>query len=100
MQGGRGRHRGYVGVVGDWVVGRVGRGIGREALGLVVQEVEATTEAKWVVLGLVEGLALGFVPEGLRVLWHVRAWGRRSWIAEKRVRFHFAKLSVGITRSS
>ena len=67
---------------------------------MVVQEIEATTEAKWVVLRLVEGLALGFVPEGLRVLWHIRAWGRRSWIAEKRVRFHLAELSVGITRSS
>ena len=82
------------------MVGRVGRGNGREALGLVVQEVEATTEAKWVVLRLVEGLALGFVPEGLRVLWHVWAWGRRCRVTEKRVRFHFAKLSVGITRSS
>ena len=82
------------------MVGRVGRGNGREALGLVVQEVEATTEAKWVVLRLVEGLALGFVPEGLRVLWHVWAWGRRSRFTEKRVGFHFAELSVGITRSS
>ena len=86
--------------MGDGVVGRVGRGIGGEALGLVVQEVEATTEAKWVVLGLVEGVAVGCVPEGLRVQWHIRAWGRRSWIAEKRVRFHLAELSVGITRSS
>ena len=100
MQSGRGRCSRYGGVKGDGVVGRVGRGVGGEALGLVIQEVEATTEAKWIVLGLVEGLALGFVPEGLRVLWHIRAWGRRSWIAEKRVRFHLAELSVGITRSS
>ena len=66
---------------------------------MVVKEVEATTEAKWIVLGLVKGLALGLVPEGLRVLWHIRAWGGRSRVADKRVGFHLAELSVGIPRS-
>ena len=81
------------------MVSRGGRGVGGGALGLVVKEVEAATKAEWVLLGLVEGLALGLVPEGLRVLWHSRAWRGRSRVAEKRVGFHLAKLSVGITRS-
>ena len=75
------------------------RGIGGGALRLVIKEVEAATEAEWIILGLLEGLALGLVPEGLRVLWHIRAWGRRSGIAEKRVWFHLVELSVGIARS-
>ena len=66
---------------------------------MVIKEVEAATEAEWIVLGLLEGLALGLVPEGLRVLWHVRTWGGRSGVADKRVGFHLAELSVGIPRS-
>ena len=66
---------------------------------MVIQEVKAATKPEWVVLGLVEGLALGLVPEGLRVLWHSRAWRGRSRVAEKRVGFHLAELSVGIPRS-
>ena len=81
------------------MVSRGGRGVGGGALGWVVKEVEATTEAKRIVLWLVKGLTLGLVPEGLRVLWHVRTWGGRSGVAEKRVGFHLAKLSVGIPRS-
>ena len=81
------------------MVSRGGRGVGGGALGLVIQEVEAATKPEWVVLGLVKGLALGLVPEGLRVLWHSRAWRGRGRVAEKRVGFHLAKLSVGITRS-
>ena len=75
------------------------RGVGGGALRLVIKEVEAATEAEWIILGLIEGLALGLVPEGLRVLWHIRAWGGRSRVADKRVGFHLAKLSVGIPRS-
>ena len=78
---------------------RGGRGVGGGALGLVIKEVEAAAEAEWIILGLLEGLALGLVPEGLRVLWHVRTWGGRSGVADKRVGFHLAELSVGIPRS-
>ena len=99
MQSGGGRCSWYGGVEGDGVVNRGGRGVGGGALGLVVKEVEATTEAKRIVLWLVKGLTLGLVPEGLRVLWHIRAWGGRSRVAEKRVRFHLTELSVGIPRS-
>ena len=53
MQSGRGRCSWHGGVKGDGVVSRVGRGVGGEALGLVVQEIKATTEAKWIVVGLV-----------------------------------------------
>ena len=37
---------------------------------LVVQKVQATTEAERVVLGLVESLALRLCPELFRILWH------------------------------
>ena len=77
---------------GEW-------GVGGGALRLVIKEVEAATEAEWIILGLLEGLALGLVPEGLRVLWHIRTWGGRSWVTDKRVGFHLAELSVGIPRS-
>ena len=66
---------------------------------MIIKEVEAATEAEWIILGLLEGLALGLVPEGLRVLWHVRTWGGRSGVADKRVGFHLAELSVCIPRS-
>ena len=66
---------------------------------MVIQEVEAAAKPEGVVLGLVKGLAMGLVPEGLRVLRHSRAWRGRSRVAEKRVGFHLAELSVGITRS-
>ena len=75
------------------------RGVGGGALRLVVKEVEAATEAEWIIFGFLEGLALGLIPEGLRVLWHVRTWGGRSGVAEKRVGFHLAELSVCIPRS-
>ena len=75
------------------------RGIGGGALRKIIKEVEAATEAEWIVFGFLEGLALGLVPEGLRVLWHVRTWGGRSGVADKRVGFHLAELSVGIPRS-
>ena len=75
------------------------RGIGGGALRKIIKEVEAATEAEWIVFGFLEGLALGLIPEGLRVLWHVRTWGGRSGVADKRVGFHLAELSVGIPRS-
>ena len=37
---------------------------------LVIEKVEAATEAEWVILGLVESLALRLGPELFRVLWH------------------------------
>ena len=75
------------------------RGIGGGALRKIIKEVEAATEAEWIVFGFLEGLALGLIPEGLRVLWHVRTWGGRSGVAEKRVGLHLAELSVSIPRS-
>ena len=75
------------------------RGIGGGALRLIIKEIEAATEAEWIIFGLLEGLALGLIPEGLRVLWHVRTWGGRSGGADERVGFHLAELSVSIPRS-
>ena len=80
-------------------MGRGKRGICGGTLRKIVKEVEAATEAEWIIFGFLEGLALGLVPEGLRVLWHVRTWGGRSGVADKRVGFHLAELSVGIPRS-
>ena len=76
------------------------RGIGGGALRLIIKEVEAATEAERIIFGLLEGLALGLIPEGLRVRWHVRTWGGRSGVADKRVGFHLAELSVCIPRSA
>ena len=66
---------------------------------MVVEKVEAASKTEGVLLRLVQGLALGLVPEVFRVLWHSRPWRGRSRVAEKRVGFHLAELSVGITRS-
>ena len=40
----------------------------------VVEEIEATAEAKWVVVGLVESVTLRLGPEVFWVLWHCRSW--------------------------
>ena len=48
--------------------------LGGGALGFVVEEVEAATKAERVVLGFIEGVALGFGPEVFWVLWHCRSW--------------------------
>ena len=77
---------------------RGGLGLGGEALWLVIEEVEAATKAKWVLLGLVKGLALRLVPEGFRVLWHSRSWRGRCRVAEKGIGFHLAELSCGVPR--
>ena len=80
--------------------GRGERGVGVGALWQVVKEIKAATKAEWIVIWLVKGLALGLLPEGIRVLWDIRTWGRRGRVAEKRIRFHLAELSVGIARSA
>ena len=67
--------------------------MGSEIPGFVVEEVEAATKAKRVVLGFVEGLALGLGPEDFWVLWHCRSWCGRRRVEEEGVRFHFAELS-------
>ena len=67
---------------------------------LVVEKVEAATEAEWIVFRFVEGLALGLLPEGIRVLWDIWTWGGRSRVAEKRVGLHLAELSVCVPRSA
>ena len=69
--------------------------MGSGALGFVVEEVEAATEAKRVVLGFVEGLALSLGPEILWVLRHCRSWCGRRRVEEEGVRFHLAELSRG-----
>ena len=99
MQSGSSRCNWCGEVGGDGVLNRGERGIGGGALRLIIKEVEAATEAEWIIFGLLEGLALGLIPEGLRVLWNVRTWGGRSGVADKRVGFHLAELSVGIPRS-
>ena len=76
-----------------------GLGVNGGAHGFVVEKVKATPKTERVVLWLVQGLALGLVPEVFRVLWHSRPWRGRSRVAEKRVGFHFAEIGVGITRS-
>ena len=40
----------------------------------VIEEVEATAEAEWVVLGLVESLALRLGPELFWIMRHCRSW--------------------------
>ena len=76
------------------------RGVGVGALWKIVKEIKAATEAEWIVFWFIEGLALGLIPEGLRVLWNIWTWGGRSRVAEKRVGFHLAELSVCVPRSS
>ena len=70
------------------------------ALWQVVKEIQAAAKAEWIVFRFIEGLALGLFPECLRVLWDVRARGRRGRVAEQGVWFHLAELSVGIARST
>ena len=61
--------------------------MGSGAHGFVVEEVEAATKAKRVVLGFVEGLALGLSPEDFWVLWHCRSWRGRRRVEEEGIRF-------------
>ena len=74
--------------------------MGSEVPGYVVEEIEAATKAKRVVLGFVEGLALGLGPEVFWVLWHCRPWRGRRRVVEEGVRFHLAELSRGEPRPS
>ena len=67
--------------------------MGGGAHGFVVEEVEAATKAKRVVLRFVEGLALGLGPEVFWVLWHCRSWRGRRRVVEERIRFHLAEFS-------
>ena len=69
--------------------------MGSGAHGFVVEEVEAATKAKRVILGLVEGLALCLSPEILWILRHCRSWCGRRRVGEEGVRFHLAELSRG-----
>ena len=67
--------RRWVGLVGrgrgirSW-----GLGLGSGARRLVVEKIEAATEAEWVILGLVESLALRLGPELFWILRHCRSW--------------------------
>ena len=61
-------------------------------VGWVVKEVEATAEAEWVVIGLVESVALRFGPELVWILRHGRCWRRRCRVGEKGVGFHLTEL--------
>ena len=70
------------------------------ALWQVVKEIKAATKAEWIVFWFIEGLALGLLPEGIRVLWDIRTRGRRGRVAEKGIWFHLAELSVCIARSA
>ena len=74
--------------------------MGSGAHGFVVEEVEAATKAKRVVLGFVKGLALGLGPENFWVLWHCRSWCGRCRVEEEGIRFHPAELSSGEPRPS
>ena len=80
--------------------GRGERGVGVGALWQVVKEIKASTKAERIVFWFVKGLALGLLPEGIRVLWDIRTWGGRGGVAEKRIRFHLAELSISIARSA
>ena len=80
--------------------GRGERGVGVGALWQVVKEIKAATKAEWIVFWFIEGLALGLLPEGVRVLWDIGARGGRGRVAEKGVWFHLAELSVCIARSA
>ena len=66
----------------------------------VVKEIKATTKAEWIFVWFIEGLALGLLPEGVRIEWDIGARGGRGRVAEKRVWFHLVELSVGIARSA
>ena len=48
--------------------------MGSGARRLVVEKIEAATKAEWVILGLVEGLALRLGPEIFWILRHCRSW--------------------------
>ena len=67
--------------------------MGGWAHGLVVQEIQASAETEWVVVGLVDGVALRFRPELFGVQWHCWSWRRRRRFGEEGIRFHFAELS-------
>ena len=54
----------------------------------VVKKVEAAAKAKWIFVRFIEGLALGFLPEGVGIERDIRARGGRGRVAEKRVWFH------------
>ena len=51
---------------------RVGLGSGTRRL--VVEKIEAATKAEWVILGLVESLALRLGPERFWIMRHCRSW--------------------------
>ena len=52
--------------------GGVGRVVGTRRR--IIEEVEASAEAEWVVLGFVKGVPLRLGPEFFWVLWHCRSW--------------------------
>ena len=41
---------------------------------LVVEEIQASAETEWVILGLVDSVALRLGPELFWVLWHCWSW--------------------------
>ena len=96
MRSGWGRLRKHGGVDGGRGMSRGGLDLGGGALGFVVEEVEAATEAERVVLGFIKGLALGLGPEGFWVLWHCRSWRGRCRVAEEGVGFHPTELGSSI----
>ena len=64
------------------------RGVGMGPLWQVVKEIKAAAKAEWIFVWFIEGLALGFLPEGVRIERDIRARGGRGGVAEKRVWFH------------
>ena len=66
----------------------------------VVKKIKAAAEAKGIFVRFIKGLALGFLPEGVRIKRDVRARGGRGGGAEKRVWFHLVELGVGKARSA
>ena len=91
---------------GCWGVryrGKPGRGerdFGLRPVWRVIKEIKAAAKAEWIFFRFIEGLALGFLPEGVGVERDLRARGGRGWVAEKRVGFHLVELSVGEARSA
>ena len=66
----------------------------------VVKEIKAAAKAEWIFVWFIEGLALGFFPEGVWIERDIRARSGRGRVTEKRVWFHLVKLSVGVARSA
>ena len=66
----------------------------------VVEKIKAAAEAKGIFVWFIQGLALGFLPEGVGIRWNVRARSGWGGVTKKRVWFHLVELGVGKASSA